>query len=55
MSLQWWMGLAALVLLVGFIAFCFRQGLRVKPDNNRRTDDWSNITQGGGGGEGGGH
>ena len=54
MSLSPWMGLAALVLLVGFIAFCFRQGFRVKPDKNRRTEDWSNITQGGGG-EGSSH
>jgi hypothetical protein len=47
MSLQWWVGLAALVLLVSFIVFCFRQGTKVKPDQNRKTEDWPNITQGG--------
>ena len=55
MSLQPWLGLAALVLLVAVIVFCFRQGLRVKPDKNRKTNDWPNITQGGSGGEGGSH
>jgi hypothetical protein len=49
MSLQLWIGLAALVLLVAFVVFCFRQGFRVKPDKNRRTEDWPNITQGGSG------
>jgi hypothetical protein len=36
--------------LIAFIVFAFRQGLRVKPDRDRKVEDWRRITQGGSGG-----
>jgi hypothetical protein len=36
MTLHQWLGLPS-----------FRKGKSVKPDKNRRTEDWPNITQGG--------
>ena len=43
--------LVALLLLfavVGGLLFLFlRSGSKIKPDPNRRNDDWPNITQGG--------
>ena len=43
--------LVALILLlamVGGLLFLFLQsGSKIKPDPNRRTEDWPNITQGG--------
>ena len=41
------LGLGCLILLVGFIVFAFRQGMKVKPDPNRRVEDWPRIIQGG--------
>jgi hypothetical protein len=38
---------AGLIALVVFIAFCFRKGMAVKPDPNRKPEDWPKITQGG--------
>jgi hypothetical protein len=38
---------AALIALVVFIGFCFRKGMAVKSDPNRKTEDWPKITQGG--------
>ena len=32
--LQWFVGLIFLVILVGFIGFAFRQGMKVTPDRN---------------------
>jgi hypothetical protein len=47
-----WVGpLFAFVVLVGFIGFAFRQGLKVTPDKDNR-DNWPNR---GGGGDGGSH
>jgi hypothetical protein len=33
MSLQQWLGIGALILLVAFVWFAFRQGTKVKPDD----------------------
>jgi hypothetical protein len=35
---HWLAALGALLLLLGFIGFAFRQGLKVKPDRN--PDNW---------------
>jgi len=34
MMLHQWLGLSAVVLIVGFAIFAFRQGSKVKPDRN---------------------
>jgi hypothetical protein len=45
--------LAALMLLIGMVGgllYAFlRSGSRIKPDPNRKNEDWPNITQGGSG------
>ena len=45
------MQLAALILLiaiVGGLLFLFlRSGTKIKPDTDRKNEDWPNITQGG--------
>ncbi|WP_170149556.1 hypothetical protein [Rhodoplanes roseus] len=41
------LGIAAWVGLLSFIAFAFRQGSKVEPDRDRRTEDWPRITLGG--------
>jgi hypothetical protein len=33
MTLHQWFGMAAGILLLAFVVFAFRQGLRVKPDD----------------------
>jgi hypothetical protein len=47
MILQW----IALVLLIGMMGgllyLFLRSGMNIKPDTNRKNDDWPNITQGG--------
>ena len=47
MILQW----TALVLLIGMtggLLYLFlRSGSKIKPDANRKNEDWPNITQGG--------
>jgi hypothetical protein len=47
MSAERWVGVVVLVLLASFVIFALRQGAKVKPDKNRRNDDWPNITLGG--------
>ena len=48
MAASQWIGLAGLVFVVGgFAVFAFRQGTKVKPDDNRKNEDWPRITQGG--------
>jgi hypothetical protein len=47
MTLHQWLGLACTLAIIGFVVFAFRKGKSVKPDKNRRTEDWPNITQGG--------
>ena len=40
--------LILLVAMVGGLLFLFlRSGSKIKPDQNRRNEDWPNITQGG--------
>ena len=39
-----WAGVLAGLVLVGCIVFAFRQGSKVKPDPDRRVEDWPNIT-----------
>ncbi|MDC7788062.1 hypothetical protein PQJ75_27050 [Rhodoplanes sp. TEM] len=41
------LGIGAVVALLSFIAFAFRQGTKVEPDRDRRTEDWPRITLGG--------
>jgi hypothetical protein len=47
MMLQW----TAVVLLIGMIGgllyLFLRSGSKIKPDANRKNEDWLNITQGG--------
>jgi len=47
MTLLQWLGLASVVAVVGIIVFAFRRAKGVKPDKNRKTEDWPKITQGG--------
>ena len=39
MTLHWWLGLLALVALVAFAIFTFRQGFKVKPDPSGNSHD----------------
>jgi hypothetical protein len=39
-----WIGLGALLLLIGFVVLAFRGGLGIRPDPDRKADDWTNIT-----------
>jgi len=41
------LGLICVATIVGFVVFAFRKGFSVKPDRNRRTEDWPNSTLGG--------
>ena len=50
MTVSPWFGIIGGLALVGFIAFAFRQGMRVRPDSSRKTEDWPRITLGGLGG-----
>ena len=50
MSAMQWLGVGLFLLLGAGIAFAFRQGMKVKPDRHRKTEDWPNITLGGPGG-----
>jgi hypothetical protein len=45
-----WLGVALAFAVAGVIGFAFRQGLKVKPDTDRKTEDWPRITLGGPGG-----
>jgi hypothetical protein len=47
MTIQQWLGILAAVLLLGFVFFAFRQGLKVKPDD--REDRGPSVGSGGGG------
>jgi hypothetical protein len=44
---HWLIGLAILLGAGAFIVFAFRQGQKVKPDANKRADDWMRQTGGG--------
>ncbi len=45
--MQTFLGIVGTVCFVAFIVFAFRQAKGVKPDKNRKNEDWPNITQGG--------
>jgi hypothetical protein len=45
-----WLSLAILLLIIGVFVFAYiRHGVKIKPDRNRKNDDWPSITQGGNG------
>jgi hypothetical protein len=52
MSAHQWLGIGAIVAIVAFVWFTFRQGLAVKP--SRRTDHGSSVGYGDESGDGGG-
>ena len=39
-----WLGLIVLVCLIAFIFVAFRKGFQVKPDPNRKVEEWIDIT-----------
>jgi hypothetical protein len=41
-----WIGLGALLLLIGFVVFAFRRSVNIRRDEKRRLDDWL-VAQGG--------
>jgi hypothetical protein len=47
MTITFWLTIGAGALLLGFIVFAFGQGMRVKPDKNRKVEDWPRDTLGG--------
>ena len=54
MTISQWVGAAGLIVIVAFVVFAFRQGLKVKPDD--RPDRGPSVGYGGGeGGDFGGH
>jgi len=44
---HWLIGLAIFAVVGSFIVFAFHQGQKVKPDKNKRHDDWVGQTGGG--------
>jgi len=42
MTFAQWIDIGAGILLVGFVIFAFRQGLKVKP-NRDATDNWTSF------------
>ena len=42
MTSSQWTGVGAAILLVGFIIFAFRQGLKVKPNKDAK-DNWQSF------------
>ena len=51
MTSSQWIAAAILLLVFGGLLFAFlRHGSRIKPDPDRRTEDWRKTTQGGSGG-----
>ena len=52
MSLHQWLGIGAIGLLVAFVWFTFRQGLKVKPDAREDRGPGVGATSGEGGGSG---
>ena len=45
---HWLISLGIFALLGAFIAFTFRQGLKVKPDRDKDHDEWTRNAGGGG-------
>jgi hypothetical protein len=48
MGIGFWIGLVLLAALAAFVVFALRQGSKVKPDPERKPEDWTNILPGGG-------
>lgn len=45
-----WVVLVLLAAMIGGLLYLFlRKGVKIKPDPNRKNEDWPNITQGGSG------
>ena len=44
MTASHWLGGIVLFGLVAFILFAFRKGFQVKPDPNRKVEEWIDIT-----------
>jgi hypothetical protein len=44
---HWLIGLAIFAVIGSFIVFAFRQGQKVKPDPDKRQDEWMRHTGGG--------
>jgi hypothetical protein len=47
MTISFWLAIGAGALLLAFIVFAFRQGMKVKPDKERKVEDWPRTTLGG--------
>ncbi len=47
MTISFWLAIGAGALLLAFIGFAFRQGMKVKPDKDRKVEDWPRTTLGG--------
>jgi hypothetical protein len=47
MTITLWLAIGAGALLLGFIVFAFAQGMWVKPEENRKVEDWPRDTLGG--------
>ncbi len=47
MTLHQWLGLASVAAIIGGGVLAFRKSGNVKPDLNRKNEDWPNTTQGG--------
>jgi hypothetical protein len=47
MTISTLLGIIASVALISFVVIAFCQGVKVKPDKDRKTEDWPRITQGG--------
>ena len=50
---HWLIGLVVFAALAAFISFTFRQGLKVKPDQDKDHDEWTRSAGGGPPGDGG--
>ena len=44
MAVSHWLGLIVLVCLIAFIFVAFRKGFQIKPDPNRKVEEWIDIT-----------
>ena len=47
MTMSQWLAIGGIIILACFIAFAFRQGSKVKPDRNRRTEEHAPSPSGG--------
>lgn len=42
---DWFLPLLSFVAVVGFIAYAFRQGAKVRPSKERSHSEWMNINE----------